>query len=692
MADSLKQRPNEKVIHRSRANKRTSLWKRLVMLLFVFFWVGVASFVLLLLYLRTQPLPDAVIAQTSQIYDLNDELIDRFYVGENREVIPLAEMSPHVVNATLAIEDARFYKHFGLDMKGIARAVWVNVAEGRKAQGASTLTQQLARNLYLSFEKTWDRKFKEALYALQLEMRYSKDEILQYYLNEVYYGHSTYGIEAAAKLFFAKSAKDLTLAESALLAGVPKGPRYFSPYYDEENAKSRQLIILQEMVKQGHITQQEADEAAQQPLHYIGLSERERHAPYFVDYVKSQAKMLLDVDESTFIEGGYRIYTTLDLRTQQVAEEAIDQRLEGSDLQAALIAIDPRTGQIRSMVGGANYEESQYNRVFTKTRQPGSSFKPFVYLTALENHAMTPVSQVMSQPTVFTYDEGRYTYSPHNFGQKYSNEQIDMRQAIAESDNIYAVHTMLEIGMEDVIDMAQRLGITSEFEPLPSLALGTFPVSPYEMAAAFGTIANQGERVKPTAILKIEDHAGNVLYEAAPESEQVIEPAYTYVLTSLMQSVFEPGGTGYRIADQLRRPVAAKTGTTNADAWMVGFTPELSTAVWVGYDQGKQISAVESYLAAPIFSDFMVEALEPIPPKIFPVPAGIVTLYIDPVTGKRATAACPDARMEVFVKGTEPTELCASHPADETGQTMEGEMIDEHKRSWWDNLKRWWTE
>lgn len=656
-------------------------------------WIGGLFAVVMLFYLRTQPLPVSIVPQTSQIYDMHGQWIDHFYVGENRQVVPLESMSPYVVQATIAIEDHRFYKHFGFDLKGIARAVWVNLKHMDKVQGASTLTQQLARNMYLNHDRTWNRKIREALYAVQLEMQYDKNTILERYLNEIYYGHATYGIEAAAQLFFNKSASEINLAESALLAGVPKGPRYFSPYYDEANAKKRQRLVLQAMVEQGYITQKEADDAYAEPLEFMPLERNTKaHAPYFRDYVKRQAQDVLGVSEEEFIEGGYRIYTTLDLRMQQIAEDVVENVLSDHELQVALIAIDPRNGYIKAMVGGRDYAENQYNRVFASTRQPGSAFKPFVYLTALEQGRFSPVTRFKSEPTMFTYDNGRETYAPQNFGNQYTNDYIDLRQAIARSDNIYAVHAVQTVGEEQVIEMARRLGIHSPMEPLPSLALGTFPVSPLEMAAAYAAIANGGERIEPIAITRIEDHRGTVLYEAEPERTQVVDPAYTYVLTHLMESVFDPGGTASRVAPVLKRPVAGKTGTTNVDAWMVGFTPELSTAVWLGYDRDRRISPAESYLAAPIFAEFTERALEAVPPKIFPLPEGVITVYIEPESGLLATTECPNARMEVFVAGTEPTEYCSPLAHDEDELPIEDPDADQRKRSWWEDLFRWWTE
>lgn len=624
------------------------------------------------------------------LFDINGATIDAGGNGQNRQIVPLSDISPYLVQATLAIEDQRFYKHFGIDLKSIARATLVNIEHMSKVQGAGTITQQLARNLYLSHERTWTRKLKEMMYAVQLEFKFSKDDILEKYLNQIYYGHSTYGIEAAASLFFGKHAKDLSLAESALLAGVPKGPRYFSPYYDETKALERQKLVLNAMVSNGFITREEADAAGQEALAFQPLESRKASAAsYFRDYVHAQAIERLGMTEDEFDQSGLRIYTTLDLQTQKLAEDIVARKMAGTgELQAALVAIDPRTGFIKAMVGGKDYKTNQFNRAVSGMRQPGSAFKPIVYLTALEN-GFTALTQFRSEPTVFTYDEGRQTYMPSNFNDQYENDWIDMRRAIAKSDNIYAVHTILQLGADKVIETAKRIGVQSSLKPLPSLALGTFPTSPLELAAAYSTIANQGERIEPTAILRIEDAAGRVLYEAKPKVEQAASPAASYVLTHLMESVFEEGGTGARVGALIKRPVAGKSGSTDSDSWMVGFTPELAAAVWVGYDKGRTIQLAESHISAPIFAEFIEGALSAVPPKPFSQPEDAITVSIDPASGKLANENCSeDARLESFIVGTQPEAFCT----EDSGNFDEMLNEEQQKRSWWDKVKRWWMQ
>ncbi|MBP1994960.1 transglycosylase domain-containing protein [Paenibacillus eucommiae] len=671
--------------------RRVKKWLSFTITAFVIIGAGA---LLTLLYLRAQALPVTKMLQTSQIYDAHGEWIDSMYAGQNRQMVPLKDISPFLIKATLSVEDRNFYEHLGVDFKGVARAAIVNIQHMAKVQGAGTITQQLARNLYLNHDKTWSRKIKETLYAVQLEMQMSKDQILESYLNQIYYGHSTYGIETASELFFGKHASELTLAESALLAGVPKGPRYYSPYYDLQSSLDRQKTVLQTMVDSGLITQKEASEAAKEKLVIQPLSKKKPAvAPYFRDYVRSIAIEQLGITEEQFDQGGIKVYTTLDLKTQKIAEEVVRKQLAPySELQAALIAIDPRTGAIKAMVGGKEYAENQFNRVLSNTRQPGSSFKPIMYLAALQQ-GFTPVTRYKSEPTVFTYDNGRQSYMPSNFGDQYTNDLMDMRSAIARSDNIYAVHTILDVGPEKVIELAHQMGITgSSMKPLPSLALGTYPVSPLEMASAFGVIANQGIHAEATAIERIEDSLGNVLYQAQPQLVKVVDPAPAYVLTSLMESVFENGGTASRVAKTIKRPIAGKTGTTNTDAWMVGFTPELSTAVWVGYDKDKNISTVESHLAAPIFAEFTEQALSAIPPKLFQLPEGVVNVYIDPISGKLSNEDCPNSRIEAFISGSEPTTYCTEKRAP-VEESKTNELAPTGKNgTWWEDLKRWWND
>jgi 1A family penicillin-binding protein len=651
---------------------------------------GSFALLLLILYLRSQPLPMASINQTTTILASSGEVLDTLHRGENRLVVPLKEISPSLLQATIAIEDRSFHEHYGFDWKRLAKAAYVDLTTMNLTQGASTITQQLARNLYLSHEKTWKRKIKEALLAIQLELHYSKDEILEMYMNQIYYGHSAYGAQAAAQTYFGKDARDLTLAESALLAGIPKGPTYYSPYVNFEKAKARQKLTLQSMQRAGFISAEQVEKAFAEPLK---LKERGTEnngtetAPYFRDYIASLVKNKYGIDEKTFIHGGLKIYTTLDPIMQKKAEETIARNMpkDNPDLQVALIAMDPKTGQIKAMVGGRDYQKSQYNRVFSQ-RQPGSSFKPILYLAALQN-GFTPLTMMKSEPTVFTYDNGKQ-YIPKNFGDRYAHAYISMREAIKTSDNIYAVKTVDQLSPAKLVEQARSLGITSPMLAVPSLALGASPVSPYELTVAYSTFVNQGELVKPVAITRIEDSEGNVLVEEKTEKTRVADPVATALLTHMLQSVFERGGTAYRVAHELSRPVAAKTGTTDYDAWLSGFTPQLVTTVWMGYDQNRKMDDIkEGYISKVIWAQFMESALSDQPPALFEMPAGVVSVYIDPGSGKLATENCPNPQLFYFAKGTEPQEYCTDHLPNGDQPTP---VAPPDPQSFWQRMGSWW--
>jgi 1A family penicillin-binding protein len=636
-------------------------------------------------------LPAGAMPQTTQFVDAEGRLIASMSGGVNRKPVKLSEISPWLIKATLAVEDRRFYQHAGFDLKGLVRAAWVDVRHMSKREGASTLTQQLARNLYLNHQRTWTRKLKEAWYAIRLEQTYSKDEILQMYLNQIYYGHGAYGAEAAAQMYFGKPAKDLTLSESALLAGIPKGPRYYSPYLHPKNAESRRQTVLRAMEDAGVITAGQAEQAIKEkPAVRPPAEEPVQAAPYFVDYVKRVATQKLGIDERLLNEGGLIIRTTLDLNMQKAAEEAVKSGLpDQSQLQAALIAIDPRNGYIKAMVGGRSYKANQYNRVFTTTRQPGSSFKPILYASALERRVVTPSTRFRSEPTIFYYDNYREIYRPSNYGDRYAHKEITLRQAIKASDNIYAVNTIMQTGPEEVMSMARRLGITSKLKAVPSLALGTFPVSPMEMARAYSAFAAGGKLPEPLAILRIEDRSGRVLYEAKPRQTQVMDPAVAYVTTRLLQSVLEPGGTGHRISGMLKRPVAGKTGTTDSDGWFVGYTPELSAAVWVGYDRGRAVTSSEARRAAPIFANFIEAALKERPPADFEAPEGVVSVYVDPESGMLAGPGCPRPVLETYLTGTQPEEFCPLHGG--SAQEAPAPAVRSGDAGgWWKKFRSWW--
>lgn len=662
---------------------------KLTKLAISFTLLTVCLLVLFFLYIRSQPLPNTSIEGTTMLYSAEGEVIDTLFRGINRQPAKLAEIPLFIQQATVAIEDRNFYKHYGFDPKRIVGAILIDIKEQRMAQGASTITQQLARNLYLSHEKTWGRKIKELSLAVQLELNYSKDDILEMYLNQIYYGNGAYGIQSAALTYFGKEVEQLSLAEGTLLVGIPKGPTYYEPYGNFDSAKKRQKTVLNAMLEMGYITQQEADNAFEEPLQLQSkrLKNRASIAPYFRDAVLQLVRTQLGMTQEEISHAGLKIYTTLSLDMQKKAEYIIAAKLPNDRaLQAALVAMEPDTGYVKAMIGGRDYSESQYNRVYAQ-RQPGSSFKPFLYLTAIEK-GMTPLTEVESKPTVFEYD-GKY-YIPSNYHEQYAGTYITMLEAIKKSDNIYAVSTLMALGEEELVDRAEELGITSDLQALPSVALGSHPLSPMTMVSSYSTIANLGEKVEPILVQRIESRSGTILYEAKPKKTRVADPRHVYVLSHMLQSVFDEGGTAHRVASLLNRPVAGKTGTTPVDAWMLGFTPQLVAATWVGFDKDEFLSVSDAHLAAPIWAEFMESALEEEPPMPFDVPDGLVGRFIDPTSKQLATVDCPNPQLLYFIPGTEPLESCSLHPIHENDIEMQQEAPKKKKKSFWEQIKEWW--
>jgi len=666
--------------------------KTIIFFLALFFIISSIS-LFFIFYLQAQPLPKTTIEQTTFIYSQDGEVLDDLHSGIKREYVSLEKVPKDLINATIAIEDRKFYSHFGFDLVRIGGAVVQDLKHMSKVQGASTITQQLARNLYLSLEKTWTRKFKEAMLAAQLELQFSKNEILEMYLNEIYYGHSANGIQLAAKTYFNKEVSELNLAESAMLAGLPKGPKYYSPFLDMYGAKNRQKQVLNAMVRENYITDEEAKKASNTELIFKNPNETiyPTKAPYFRDYIISELKNSFGFDENLIYQGGLKIYTTLDSTMQAYAEETITQHLpKDRELQTALISIEPSTGFIKTMVGGRDYEKSQYNRTLAY-RQPGSSFKPILYLAAIEQ-GFTPIKRYKSEPTVFTFGQGQ-TYQPSNFGNQYPNREVDLRYALTHSDNIYAVKTHMELGEIQLVEMSKKIGIETDLKAYPSLALGGQDVTPFEMARAYATIANQGKKITPSAILKIEDKDGNILFEKKEiEEVQVVKPTSAFILTYLMEGVFEPGGTGYYVADRLKRPIAGKTGTTDFDAWLIGYSPQIVTALWTGYDDHQALVDGDSFITKEIWADYMEKAHQKLAPQLFVVPEGIVSLYIDPQSGKIADDQCPSPRLEAFVQGTEPTEYCDIHQGEALKQPSENQSGMQDDSSFWSRVKYWWND
>ena len=597
-----------------------------------------------------------------------------------REWIPLASIPAPVIDAVLAIEDHRFYQHIGLDPVGIARAAWQNLKGGGVVQGGSTITQQLAKNLYYTQHRTMVRKLKEALAALILEMKYSKPQILESYLNEIYLGQSgsvaIYGVGEAAHYYFGKSLAQLAASEAALLAGMIKGPNTYAPVRNPKGAKQRRDLVLLRMKQEGKLTDKQYQAAVASPIRTASLQHGLADAPYFMDYILSA------VDEETESTGGLRLFTTLDLEMQRVAEQAVTGglarlqrrykalRTDEDHLQAALVAIDPRTGGILAMVGGRDYRASQFNHAVQARRQAGSLFKPFVYLAAFERSlqerdgALTAATLLDDSPLTFPQDNG--SWSPQNYDRQFHG-QVSVRTAIEQSFNVPAVRVAQTVGVAEITRLLRSVGIQGPLDEHLSLALGTSEVSLLEITAAFAALARGGEYVAPTGLHALVEQGSDrssrpAIAPHTPTPVTIASPQATYLITSILQGVLQRGTAAAARALGITGAVAGKTGTTDdhRDAWFIGYTPDIVVGVWVGFDEGTTLTLTGAQAALPIWAEFFRKAA-PLPPEAFPIPAGMVSRTIDPQTGQLATSACPQSAEEWFIEGTEPMEFCERH-------------------------------
>nr|WP_245947459.1 PBP1A family penicillin-binding protein [Bacillus taeanensis] len=672
-------------------------WLRIgLRIAFIFAVLGFFMLGSLLMYVKLSGPPPLRVTQTTTFYGSDQSIIgEKHQNGQNRYWVGLDDISENVIHATIAIEDRKFYDHNGFDFKRIAGAIIADIKAMAKVQGASTITQQYARNLYLGHDKTWKRKAVEALYTMKLEMNYPKDKILEGYLNTIYYGHGTYGIEAAANYYFNKTAAELTLAEASILAGIPKGPAYYSPYLNQENAENRQDIILSSMEKMNFITEAEKKDTLKETLTFVSHDQpKEKVAPYFLDEVKKTVAQQLNLDPEASEAGGLNIYTTLDPVLQEKAEKWVETTIgKESELEAALVAIDPRNGEIKALVGGRDYQKSQYNRATQARRAPGSTFKPFLYYAALQK-GFTPSTLLRSEKTTFRYNDDKETYTPHNYGNHYANDFITLAQALALSDNVFAVKTHMLLGLDELINTAKVFGINSPLAELPSLALGTKPVGILEMTNAYSIFANGGFQVPPSFVTKVTDHVGNVLYERELTRERVIDKKSAFVMTHLMTGMFDEnlndyaGVTGANIKNFLHRPAAGKSGTTSMDSWMIGFTPQLVTGVWIGYDQGKTLDNMSGKYAKKIWAQFMEDALQDKPAASFKPPKGVVGVMVNPDNGLLASEGCPVQRLTYYIEGTEPTEYCEEHIHEEP---LPEEKAPKKEKGWLKRLLPWFN-
>lgn len=716
-------------------------------------------------------------SQVSRVYSDDHQVIGQYYV-ERRILTPLADVPPSLINAVIAVEDARFFEHPGLDVVGILRAFWTNLRRGGKVEGASTITQQLTRSLFLSSERTYGRKVKELILAYKMELILSKEQILELYLNQIYFGQGAYGVGAAAQTYFGKELKDLTVAESALLAGLPKSPNNYSPTKNPERAKRRQEHVLARMEEAGFLTAVQREEAAGQPLTFRHPVS-EQIAPHFIEYVRLH--LVSRYGESMVYKGGLSVATTLNVEMQKAAERAVAKglreidkrqgwrgpigkqdptavadkpnastpllhegdllqgvvtkvakdhvivqagptagklafddmawarrRLKGRDpskdatvlpsvktllkpgdvievavkkldkdgaqfrleqtpiVEGGLVALDPRTGAIRAMVGGLDFARSEYNRAVSAHRQPGSAFKPIIYATAI-SEGLGPATPVLDAPVVYENEDPEKTWKPENYEKKFFG-LTSLRDALIHSRNVATVRLLERIGVKPVIEFAKTLGIASPLNHDLSLALGSSSVTLLELTSAYGVFANQGLKLDPYMVMRVEDPNAQVLEQTLFEPRQVLTKETAYLITNVLEDVVQRG-TG-QAAKIIERPIAGKTGTTNdyTDAWFIGYTPNLVVGVWVGFDDIRTLGDTESgaHAALPIWIEFMQEALSALPVEPFEIPDDIVFVKVDPETGLLAPHQNGQGTVEIFAKGTEPTETAPVHsdPAD----------------------------
>ena len=585
---------------------------------------------------------------------------ERIMLLGGREAIPLNRISSFFIKAVIATEDHRFWEHHGVDKLRTLKALWVTLFEPGRIQGASTITQQLAKNLFFSFQRTYMRKFRELLVALQIEARYSKEEILEAYLNQIPFGVGAHGIEQASRFFLGKPASELNLAEAALLAGLPKSPTRYNPYRHFERAKNRQKIVLSRMAAVGFITVQEAQQAFQDQLRLQPRSNESHTGSYFLDVVLNTLEERYGPE--VVYHGGLKVMTTLDPRLQTLAVESVQNGLAKLDQilgpsspaeaasddgteshpQGALVAIQANSGAVKALVGGRDYSETEYNRAIQNNRLPGSGFKPFVYYTAFEKLGLTPATVVADQKVTIAV-KGAADWTPRNFSRTYEGPMI-LKEAFMKSVNSVAAQLVERTGPEPVLETARRCGIESPLRPVYSVALGTSGVSPLEMASAFASFATGGIRHEPYFINRVEDSLGRVLEEHIVGGRRTLDATVAFQVVDMMRGVIDDGTGAVVRRLGFSLPAAGKTGTTDdyRDAWFTGFTPNLSVAVWVGFDreigmrdkQGNGITGGRG--AAPIWADFMIKATDGEPPREFPVPADIRFEKVNPISGATA--------------------------------------------------------
>lgn len=609
------------------------------------------------LYAYITPKIDVQNSNRIILYDDNDEVYYQNTVTSSW--VKLNEISPYAVKGIVDTEDKNFYNHNGFDYMRIMKALYNDIKAGNLKEGASTISQQYIKNLFLTFDKTWKRKLEEAYLTFELEVHYDKNEILEGYMNTINYGAGNYGIEEASLYYFNKHAKDLSLAEASIIVGIPKNPTYYNPVYYFDNAKSRQKIVLNSMVNMGHITKEEMENAYAEELSFYGKKSSNFivSSMYYKDAVMDELNSIDEIPKSLIDSGGLKVYTYLDSNAQKNLENIITEEMKDTgDLEVGAMIRNPKNGAVVALIGGTNYNETEYNRVTKAKRQVGSTFKPILYYSALEN-GMTPTSTFVSEKTTFSLGEEE-SYSPSNFADKYANKSITMADALVLSDNIFAVKTHLFLGTDNLKNTAKRMGIKTNLPSNASLALGTSEINMVDYSNAFQTLANYGVRNNPVYIKKVTDLNGNVIYEAKYEEENVLDKRYVYILNEMLTNSYNYDYIDYAsptllsVKNLINHKYAVKSGTTDTDYWVVGYNPDALVLVWNGYDDNRPVEKISSKITKKIWAKSIEAFLGEETSSWYDIPRGVTGAIVNPISGSTTDLTIKD--LIFYVKGTEP--------------------------------------
>ena len=588
------------------------------------------------------------------IYDNKNELV---YLGSgNSEWVNIEDVSPLFLDAIISTEDKNFYSHIGFDYARILKSLYTNLKNGYISQGGSTISQQYVKNMYLDFDQTWKRKAQEALLTIKLETHYSKKEILEGYINTINYGQGCYGISEASNYYFNKKPSELTLEEAIILAGIPKAPNINNPVYSYENAIKRGKIVAKSMLNNNKIDEETYNNLFKEKIDIYAKSELNnlQTLMYYQDAVMDELKSVNGIPKNLIDSGGLKIYTNLDMEKQTNLENAIISNMEDDKIQVAGIIIDPKSGKIEALSGGKDYKYSQYNRVTKSVRQVGSTIKPFLYYTALENN-MTSASTFTSEKTDFVFANNK-TYSPTNFANMYANTDITMAAALAYSDNVYAVKTHLFLGEEKLVETMKTVGLKTELNPIPSLALGSIEINMLDYANAYNTLANGGYKSDIYLIEKIEDVNGNTLYKHKNKRELVLNSNYLFILNEMMMNSYNPkfitynSPTALSIKDKLTKSYAIKSGSTDNDYWLIGYNPNILTMIWTGNDNNSKMDSKYSKITKYIWADATESSLKEMDDEWYKKPQNIDAALLDPISGTYDD----NGALFYFLKGTEP--------------------------------------